>query len=410
MNSIQNDIREKLARGDRAHPLGALEGDYAENALKMHAFLVTQVKGIAQSKKKPKSTDMAKIASDMAHVWPRLSVARVFAVPEQAYVAVRTWVDRHTTEVVANLPWRGFGQNSTSPQGRLSRAESYVGDVPEDEVQAYLNAIRDAGAVQPLPEHLPFDQTLVVYGAGVPLSDADVLAIAGPEAGEYNGLRLIADLVCADGTVWQFCLAANEEGDIGFFAQGLRNKDGWHSGMNLAPWVIPGIIDLINSFKTVVHETPRTLGFRKRWEKYQKNVINHGRGLLHPIPPPFYKVDLKQELVEERIRERASTMAQKHRTWQLQHRCDVRAHERIRIARGKLPLDPEIEQDLLERKYKLFTHNPVDADTARLMLERHERPKSHDEWLAIKVSWVKSHQRGPEDAPYVPALRVVPGA
>ena len=377
-----------------------MEGDYADNALRMHAFLMTQVKAIAQSKN-VKGEEAQRLQASMRGVWPRLNVGRVFAVPEIAYLSVRAWADRHTTEVVAKVPWRGWNTTGfPSP------------DIPDDEIETWTRAMREAAAAQPIPEHLPFDTTLLVYGAGAPLSEGDALALVGPEAEKYDQLRLLADLVCSDGVVWQFCLGIDDEGNIGFFGQMLRDKNGeggWQSGLSLTPWILPGVIDLINSFKKLVHETPRSLGFRKKWEKYQKQAIKLGRGLLHSIPPPFYRVELHQELVEDRVREREKEMAHKHRTWQLQHRCDVRAHERIRVARGKLPIDPEIEQDLLERKYKLFTHNALDLDTARLLMERHERPKSHDEWLAIKVSWIKSHQRGPEDAPYVPALRVLPG-
>ena len=374
-----------------------MDGNYADNALKIHAFLTSQVKALAQSKRKYQD-DGRSVATDMRQVWPRLMVARVFAVPEVAYLAVRQWADRHTTEVVAKVPWRGWN-TSGNPSA----------DIPEDEIETWTRAMQEAGKAQPLPEHLPFNETLLVYGGGAPLSEADAMSLVGPEAEDYGQLRLIADLVCTDGTVWQFCLGIHHNGNIGFFAQGIRTAEGWTSGLSLAPWTIPGIIDLVNSFKKLVHEQPRSLGFRKKWEKYQKDAIKLGRGLLHPIPPPFYKVELHQELVVDRLRERGKEMAYKHRTWQLQHRCDVRAHERIRIARGKLPIPPEVHTDLLERNYKVFTHNAVDADTAKLMMERHERPKGHDEWLAVKTSWVKSHQRGPEDGPYIPALRVLPG-
>lgn len=393
MRKAEIEGAKRASQATTPDPLGALSGDYAEKALTVYAFITTQVKGLAQAKGGNRAV------TDVRRAWPRLVTARLFAIPEDAYISVRNWADRHTTEVVAKVPWR------PRPPGATGAPEA-----PEAEVDAWLKAMHEAVAVQPLPEHLPFNETLLIYGGGALLSEGDTVCALGREAAkDYDHIRLLADLVCADGTVWQFCLGVGHNADVGLFFQQIRGADGWASGLNLAPWIIPGVIDLVNSFKKLVHEQPRSLSFRKRWEKYQKNAIRlNGRGLLHPIPPPFYRVDLQQELVTERVNERAKAMSRAHRTWQLQHRCDVRGHERIRLARGKLPLPPEVQADLLERNYKVFTHNPVDADTARLMVERHERPKSHDEWLAIKVSWVKPHQRGPEGAPYVPALRVLP--
>lgn len=37
------------------------------------------------------------------------------------------------------------------------------------------------------------------------------------------------------------------------------------------------------------------------------------------------------------------------------YRTDVRAHERCRIMRGKLPLNPDLRDKLIKRGYKIFT-------------------------------------------------------
>ncbi len=64
------------------------------------------------------------------------------------------------------------------------------------------------------------------------------------------------------------------------------------------------------------------------------------------------------------------------------------------------------EKKLRERGYTIFLDTPPDLETWQRMAIRSVRPKRPDEWLAIKVSWVNNYQKGPEDAPYVPSIRV----
>lgn len=88
------------------------------------------------------------------------------------------------------------------------------------------------------------------------------------------------------------------------------------------------------------------------------------------------------------------------------YKTDVRGHERCRIRRGPLPIDPKLAEKLQHRGYKLFTVNPLDQETFQKLSERGFAYKKSDEWLAVKASWIKDHLSSVDpNLPYVPAVR-----
>jgi hypothetical protein len=89
------------------------------------------------------------------------------------------------------------------------------------------------------------------------------------------------------------------------------------------------------------------------------------------------------------------------------HRWDVRAHERVRIRRGPLPLAADVRMDLHRKGYRIFEGGELDAETRAKIEKRRVRGKSSDEWVAVLSSWVDEHVKGPESAPYVPGVRKV---
>lgn len=42
-------------------------------------------------------------------------------------------------------------------------------------------------------------------------------------------------------------------------------------------------------------------------------------------------------------------------------------------------------------------------------MERGQPPKSADEWIAILTKWIDPTVVGPEDKPYIPAIRIPTG-
>ena len=118
----------------------------------------------------------------------------------------------------------------------------------------------------------------------------------------------------------------------------------------------------------------------------------------------FAKFLLEESRRDEIVRKRLE-LSKPQLARQLHYRHDVRGHERCLIRRGILPLDPEIRKKLLKRGYKVYEHTKPSDETNARLLKRGFVTKKSDEWLAIKVIWVDEHQRGPEDGPYIPALR-----
>ena len=85
----------------------------------------------------------------------------------------------------------------------------------------------------------------------------------------------------------------------------------------------------------------------------------------------------------------------------------MRGHYRLRVVRGDLPISDKRRRELAEKGYRLLA-GPVVGDDAQRLLSRGIRLPRLGEWAAVKTTWVRAYVRGPEGAPHVPAMRVVP--
>jgi hypothetical protein len=81
----------------------------------------------------------------------------------------------------------------------------------------------------------------------------------------------------------------------------------------------------------------------------------------------------------------------------------VRKHERTRFLRGTGEVDPETAAKLLVRGYDVHFRPTPEVDAA--LAERGFPPQAEGEWVATKTWAVREHVKGPEEKPYVPALR-----
>jgi hypothetical protein len=83
----------------------------------------------------------------------------------------------------------------------------------------------------------------------------------------------------------------------------------------------------------------------------------------------------------------------------------------VYVKRGPLPLSDEDRLFLEEprkvsgEKYKIFEHTEPTGTLSAALWKRGVRRKRSDEWMAIMVTRVKDHRRGPDDAPYIPSTR-----
>jgi hypothetical protein len=167
----------------------------------------------------------------------------------------------------------------------------------------------------------------------------------------------------------------------------------------LFPWLVNAMLAYIHDHRTTIVESAPTYGIRREYSRLAKKT-----GGMTLIPKPYYTVPLREKVIVNRAARRAVYGVQKRAP--LAYRHDRRGHERCRIQRGPLPMAEKTRAKLEKRGYQIFTVNEVDAETSRRLIERRQRPKRTDEWLAIKTSWVDAMVVGPEDAPYVPAVRV----
>ncbi len=121
-----------------------------------------------------------------------------------------------------------------------------------------------------------------------------------------------------------------------------------------------------------------------------------------PIPMPYYKVTLQDSYAEEAVRR----FPHVGRSISYSHRWDVRGHDCVRVAKGKLPLSPEIAVRLKKRGYAIYDIQPIATDHYDILQKRGIR-RDPDEWIAVLVYRRDAYVKGPEGAPYVPATRIL---
>jgi hypothetical protein len=175
-------------------------------------------------------------------------------------------------------------------------------------------------------------------------------------------------------------------------------RHGWVNPMDLNPWLLNGIVALLTQHQQFIIEQPLSTAQRLKNRKLKRGKFTA------PIPKPYYTIVLKDEVVDETANRTNESLHR--RTFEYSYRFDVQGHERCKIRRGQLPLEPELASKLEKRGYSVYTFESVPAEHLERLGRRQLGPKKPDEWLAIKTAWVTDYQKGPDDAPYVPAVRV----
>jgi len=325
------------------------------------------------------------------YTWQALRDARVFHFDVDVYGAFHHEADRYTTSL-AGQEWQMPGSGKTTPgEGRALRRVIW----------------KESGRV-PWPDKWPFPAVYVGFGegAGIRLPFLQIRAPRDLQDRLVSG-ELLGYLMTEDG-IGVAIISANIREDSG----GLRNvtwfeevhaEGGWiRSEFNLEPWVMPALINVINDHRTFILETPLNTGQRRDFRRRRKEMGLKNGNKRGYTPPPYYTLRMKTQLITEKIRKGVGRPGVPK-----SYRTDVRGHERCRIARGHLPLDPETGAKLHKRGYKIFTTNPLDADTLRRLSERGQPYKRADEWLAILTTWIESHMSSlDEKLPYIPACRL----
>ena len=156
---------------------------------------------------------------------------------------------------------------------------------------------------------------------------------------------------------------------------------------------------MINEHRTIIAEQKPSLRMRQDFEKARKKLR-----MPTMIPKPYYLVRMEKKLITDHVDRQHKELSRIAR--ELSYRHDRRGHERCYVRRGKQPLAVKDSQKLHEAGYMIWTVDEPDANAYRQLMERGYPPKGADEWLAILTRWIDPQIIGPEDKPYIPAIRL----
>ena len=317
--------------------------------------------------------------------WLLLQRARLFVIGPEQYAKMHYAADRYTTINLAGLDFDA--EYDPEVDGKDSNL---------------LKVYKEVGPHLPFPNPIPFDACFLAYGQHLPLSDimryarihntdelqiekawlfGHVLGWVGDKAYAFTAIGLAGPRINGR--------------QIGFVT--TYNDGEWYQPMSLDPWVIPALIELINEHKKVVTEHPVTLGMKLDHKKQIKR-----NKVTVPAPKPYYTLVLRDELIDQSIKK---TAVSKVVEWN--HRWDVRGHESVRVMRGPLPIDPKLEQKLKKREYRVYVLAHMPGEDLERLAKRKVSPPMRDEWMAIKSYWVDPYVKGPENKPYIPAMRTM---
>lgn len=185
--------------------------------------------------------------------------------------------------------------------------------------------------------------------------------------------------------------------------RGQLRKDYWYHPTAWLPILAPRLVDWVFDHKTVLDTpyNPQTTA-----PKVMQDLQMHRQ-----VPPPYYVVYMDDKVHidqwwHKKERQRAGKIRQSPG-----HRYDVRAHDRVKVLRGPLPLGEKLRKKLEKprkvsgRGYRVFTETQPDADLAAILFKRGVRRKRPDEWMAVLVIPIDHRVQGPLDKPYVPSVR-----
>jgi hypothetical protein len=266
----------------------------------------------------------------------------------------------------------------------------------------HAEATIELGQAKPYPEFMPFEHCFFVFDTPWMLNPFQTkYFVVGDHTNETVFMYAI---LAARGEVFSFYIIDDPDWTddpdtigVGIGVRGERIDNKWLRPVTLMPWVFNWIVDWINSHRLTVEETTTSFSYRHHYKRVAKRNKNK------PIPPPYYTVLIKDVVRQERPRT-ADTGLKMRRAQR--HRSKVRGHESMRVRRGKLPLDPKLEARLRKNpRRKIFKEQPLDDETYADLAKRGIRPKAYDEWLAVLKYWRKEFMRGPQDGPFIPAVR-----
>lgn len=329
-----------------------------------------------------------------------LREAVIFEIPLGLFGSVYRAADIYTCTQVAGLEWYDPDESPAPPEKI------------RDEMPHYWSSVSKAGHHVPFPTKFPFKSVYFGLEPALPLKKNQREFF---HCDAYPFASLFGFLITEEGRVWTLIMVADSTEPTETTTTSLhalqeygyvKEKDErrWFAPLTLTPWVLPALLEWVNDHKVVsVEAVPRTLSYRRAFQRSPAGT----KKLKKLVPPPYYAVTMRDQLVEEELGRR---WPQPQNPIDWQHRWLVTGHDRIRVRRGPLPLDPKIEKDLLKprsggRRYHIFRDSHPMGDLAKELWRRGVKPKRDDEWMAVLVSRVKDYVKGPDDKPLIPSTR-----
>jgi hypothetical protein len=320
--------------------------------------------------------------------------ARVFHIGPETYIAVHQEADRFTTEMCG----LSYEPHTEGPKP----------SVPEKESRLYLKTFMQEAKRQSYPENLPFPAIFLGYGPGARLPDHTMESKSPSELRtRIEELYILGHLVTDEGYILNcYRGVTRDENDTESYAiwfdEARCPEAGWtrSPGLDLEPWTVPHLIRILNDYRTFVLETEMSGEIRRDIKQHKKQL---GLDDYKYMPSPYYRLRLQSKVVQEKVRKQLG-QPPRPKTY----KTDVRGHERCRIRRGPLPIEPKLAGKLQQYGYKLFTTNTLDEETFQRLSERGLGYKRSDEWLAVKASWIRDHMSSLDPKlPYIPAVRTI---
>ena len=238
------------------------------------------------------------------------------------------------------------------------------------------------GTPENLFEQLPFSATLFLYD----ISMTEGLA-------QSDGHAYLAGLLLTDtGLLWEMYTSppTSNQDKPWVAAVFLADEEGVDAVLGIpAMWLAWAHIKAMQAHGGPLLPTRQSLANRRA--SAQAGVT----------PRPYYEVRVGGALVRRVLDERF----EHDRHWA--HRWDVRRHRRLLVRRGPGVLDNDARYNVEQRHYRVYQHGDDNEEVLEGFRERGFPPPRDGEWVIYRWVLVREYVKGPEEAPYVPSVRVV---
>jgi len=279
-----------------------------------------------------------------------------------------------------------------------STCDVQIGDDDLKEKLAYLG-----GFVQ-YPEHLPFPCVYVGWGSGFPLkfwqeSAAHTMGHLPREVlktARAQRPRIVGTLICEDGRCYEVGL---EDADCSVSAYLVHDQRGWSYQHSMTgPWFITLLVQALQDFRTVIKGESPSMTTRQMYKDASRVAKRQF------LPRPYYTVRLADLVIEEKVR--ALPTIKIPVEWS--HRWSVRAHDRLYVRRGQLPLSEKKRKSFAREGFEVFVDpKDVSSEAYSIIIRKGIQPLQLGEWMAVKRTPIE-HRIQPlnrQDLPYIPSTR-----